>query len=179
MYIYGASQEGINLQKKLNDDYGIKVKAFIDTKKNGDFIVPIEQVPKDAVIVISPQYQTTALEIYYLLHTKYNRKNIYWYHEAEDNHIKKTSFLDQCCTLCDTWGNLVMPHIEYHIVDNCNLNCRGCSHFSPLYETTEEQFESKIHNIDMLLQKFSNVARLDILGGAAPFKRFNQLYYRN
>lgn len=25
-----------------------------------------------------------------------------------------------------------LPYIEYHVSDHCNLNCRGCVHFSPL-----------------------------------------------
>ena len=28
----------------------------------------------------------------------------------------------------------MIPYIELHIVDHCNLNCVGCSHFSPLAE---------------------------------------------
>ncbi len=26
----------------------------------------------------------------------------------------------------------VLPKLETHLVDHCNLNCKGCSHFSPL-----------------------------------------------
>ncbi|WP_026504718.1 4Fe-4S cluster-binding domain-containing protein [Butyrivibrio sp. NC3005] len=58
-----------------------------------------------------------------------------------------------------------MPHIEFHIVDNCNLNCAGCSHFSPLFNGTKESFNEKIINVEKLLKKFSCIARLDILGG--------------
>ena len=26
----------------------------------------------------------------------------------------------------------MIESLEYHITDHCNLNCAGCSHFSPL-----------------------------------------------
>ena len=26
----------------------------------------------------------------------------------------------------------MINYIETHLVDHCNLNCKGCSHFSPL-----------------------------------------------
>ena len=28
--------------------------------------------------------------------------------------------------------------IEYHVIDKCNLNCKGCSHFSNLKSTNKE-----------------------------------------
>lgn len=164
MYIYGASREGRLLKQKLKKEYGIAINGFLDTYKVADDIVSLNDVPRDAIIIISPQFQQTAIDIYNKLKSL-GRKNIYWYHNAKDNHINKYDFLNECCTPCDNWGNLIMPHIEFHIVDNCNLNCRGCSHFSPLYTETKESVDNKIMNIDKLLKKFSNIARLDILGG--------------
>jgi hypothetical protein len=35
-----------------------------------------------------------------------------------------------------------MKYLEHHIVDHCNLNCIGCSHFSPLAEKWFEDFET-------------------------------------
>ena len=35
-----------------------------------------------------------------------------------------------------------MNYIEHHIVDHCNLNCAGCSHFSPLARPWIEDFET-------------------------------------
>lgn len=51
--------------------------------------------------------------------------------------------------------------VEYHITNHCNLNCMGCSHFSPLseqwfanvdeFEKDLKQLSSKIHIINLRL----------------------------
>lgn len=31
------------------------------------------------------------------------------------------------------FGNKIyLPYVETHLVDHCNLNCRGCTHFCPV-----------------------------------------------
>ena len=45
--------------------------------------------------------------------------------------------------------------LDIHLVDECNLNCRGCSHFSPLavpgqYRLTLEDFEIEIKRIQKI-----------------------------
>lgn len=44
----------------------------------------------------------------------------------------------------------MIPYLETHIVDQCNLNCRGCSHFSPLadiYFKPIEEFEQELKRL--------------------------------
>ena len=36
----------------------------------------------------------------------------------------------------------MIGYIEHHIVDHCNLNCKGCSHFVPLASKWEEDLET-------------------------------------
>lgn len=50
-----------------------------------------------------------------------------------------------------------MPHIELHISDKCNLNCRGCTHFSPLYNEIGAVFEEKIDDIKKIKRLFDEV----------------------
>ena len=47
-----------------------------------------------------------------------------------------------------TWldqEKFTLPYLEVNVVDGCNLNCKGCSHFSPLFGLDEvyrlEDFE--------------------------------------
>lgn len=35
----------------------------------------------------------------------------------------------------------MIPYLEHHIVDHCNLNCAGCSHFSPIADPWFEDIE--------------------------------------
>lgn len=59
-----------------------------------------------------------------------------------------------------------LPYIEYHVVDHCNLNCRGCVHFSPLVEGEEfaeyEQVESDLCQLKKLVPY---IEEIHILGG--------------
>ena len=53
------------------------------------------------------------------------------------------------------------PYIsfEYHLNDHCNLNCKGCDHFSPLAEekfTNYEQFEKDMFSLPIARE--NNVA---------------------
>lgn len=59
----------------------------------------------------------------------------------------------------------MIESLEYHIVDHCNLNCAGCSHFSPLAEhwfVDPEDFEREWKEVaDSSLE----IKRIRILGG--------------
>lgn len=54
--------------------------------------------------------------------------------ERQDIWIAKPEFykeplLENICTY-DAYHRL--PYLEFHVADHCNLNCKGCVHFSPL-----------------------------------------------
>lgn len=57
--------------------------------------------------------------------------------------------------------------LEYHLVDSCNLNCAGCSHYSslvnkPTYKTVEEI----VNEFNLLKSKVGNkLVNLRLLGG--------------
>ncbi len=55
---------------------------------------------------------------------------------------------------------------ELHLVDHCNLNCRGCTHFSPLAEKnflSKQDFEKDFCRLSDLTQ--GNVDYIHLLGG--------------
>jgi hypothetical protein len=59
------------------------------------------------------------------------------------------------------------PYIlETHLADHCNLNCKGCSHFSPLVGG-EVFTDIKIFKRDMarLRQLFDNIYEIRLMGG--------------
>ncbi len=48
------------------------------------------------------------------------------------------------------WGFNMIPYLETHIVDHCNLKCRGCTHFAPLadpYFKSIEEFENDLKRL--------------------------------
>lgn len=65
-------------------------------------------------------------------------------------------------------GKSFMPHLETHVTDICNLNCKGCSHFSNLCKEPSiynlQQFQKDLQRIDECF----DVIRFRLMGGE-PF----------
>lgn len=56
--------------------------------------------------------------------------------------------------------------IEFHIVEHCNLNCKGCIHFSPLADKcciSVKEFRNDIKKMAEITQ--GNIKTINILGG--------------
>jgi len=60
----------------------------------------------------------------------------------------------------------ILDYIEYDIVGHCNLNCKGCSHFSNL-QNEKEFISIKTYEKDLkrLSELFDTIKRIKILGG--------------
>ena len=63
--------------------------------------------------------------------------------------------------------NTLFPYIiETHLVDHCNLDCAGCSHFAPLVDgevyTDPDQFK---RDLARLAQIFEDVYEIRLMGG--------------
>lgn len=63
----------------------------------------------------------------------------------------------------------VLGYFEYHVSWNCNLKCKGCSHYSNLLRTPLfGDYNSYYHNLLRLKELFSNVETIRLMGGE-PF----------
>ena len=63
----------------------------------------------------------------------------------------------------------VLPYLEYHVSDYCNLKCKGCGHFSN--RVSEKQFPDISQfrrSLESLAKKFRNIALFRLMGGE-PF----------
>lgn len=63
----------------------------------------------------------------------------------------------------------ILPYIEYHVSDFCNLKCKRCGHFSNL--VTEKKFPDITefgNTLEKLRQKFRNIKIFRLMGGE-PF----------
>lgn len=67
--------------------------------------------------------------------------------------------MEKCSTL---------KYIEFHVVDRCNLNCNGCSHFAPMVKEDFDHFDSFNKDIHRLKELIENVEIIRLLGGE-PF----------
>ena len=72
-----------------------------------------------------------------------------------------------------------MPKLQYletHVVDQCNLNCRGCSHFSPIAKTNNYSFNEFEKDIYRLAELINEIEVFRLLGGE-PFIANNLTEY--
>jgi MoaA/NifB/PqqE/SkfB family radical SAM enzyme len=59
----------------------------------------------------------------------------------------------------------VLYHFEVHITDHCNLNCKGCAHFSNLCPPTFADLAEFEADMDRMAGLFSAVRQIYLLGG--------------
>lgn len=58
-----------------------------------------------------------------------------------------------------------LPYLELHLTDHCNLNCKGCGHFSPIaspYYADIVQYERDMKRLSRL---FYNIRTIRLMGG--------------
>lgn len=66
-------------------------------------------------------------------------------------------------------GRLVLDAVELHLVDRCNMNCAGCSHFSPFAPAWQADVETIVRDLTALKAKFvGGIRHVNLLGGE-PF----------
>lgn len=148
------------------------LKGFYDLNKNvileNQTILGAGEIDwKQDIIVITCDNTSLVANIYETL--KRNKvDDFYWYTGVKKSDISD-GFIESFCVSCSSWGALILPQAEMHVVDYCNLNCKGCSHFSPLFSRQQPDSEKRIHDIEILASKFSHVIKFFLMGGE-PFE---------
>jgi len=61
-----------------------------------------------------------------------------------------------------------LQYLEAHVVDKCNLNCKGCSHFSPIARKNSYSFDEFEKDIKRLTEILGGIKTFRLLGGE-PF----------
>lgn len=164
--IYGAGTRGKRIIKMWGDARDCEIAGFFDKEKIGSVMgIPIcslADAQQDVPVVISLAKGQLAAEISRNLREA-GFKKIYWYCE---NPYRDT-FQGQ---LVDTEGRdaSTLPYVEMHLSDMCNLNCRGCTHFSPLFHRVDADFASRMDDVKRLAGKVSHIMVFRLLGGE-PF----------
>ncbi|MCH5249290.1 MAG: radical SAM protein [Lachnospiraceae bacterium] len=62
----------------------------------------------------------------------------------------------------------VITKLEFDVCNVCNLNCRGCGHFAPIFKGEYVRVEDFQKQMDLLSRRFANVFRFRLMGGE-PF----------
>lgn len=58
-----------------------------------------------------------------------------------------------------------LSYLELHLTDHCNLNCKGCGHFSPLADKWFADISVFEKDMQRLAQLFSNITDMRLMGG--------------
>jgi len=170
VYVYGAGTAGKEFLEKSRKSLSdcVHVKGFIDKNKEGNVCgCPIvnADVPNEGdMIIIAIRDCRTAISVYRNL-SAIGKENIWWLKDEDIIPDKKIE--DQ---LFDTqlWSRGAVFQVEMHIVDTCNLNCRGCAHFSPIFKTNLPEINQRLADVNKLNEKIPYISRFYILGGE-PF----------
>jgi len=62
-------------------------------------------------------------------------------------------------------GRPVLDYLEFHLADHCNMNCAGCSHYSPCAEPRLASLESVRRDFARLREIFRSIRKVRLMGG--------------
>jgi hypothetical protein len=62
-------------------------------------------------------------------------------------------------------GIPTLRYVETHLVDHCNLNCKGCGHFCPIAPKWFCDLEDHANDMRQLSRLFSNIEKIRLMGG--------------
>ncbi len=172
MYIYGAGNIGKSLLNLLRNTYSHQLhqlNGYIDKNKNGSIenipIIPLKNVNINAVIIIAIGDINTVINIQKEL-KGYGYNNVWWFVNRWKKYGK--DFLYETCVSCKGWNGILLRQVEMHIMDACNLRCRGCTHFAPIFNNGIPDFSNRIDDVKNFSKKFGHIIRFVLLGGE-PF----------
>jgi MoaA/NifB/PqqE/SkfB family radical SAM enzyme len=59
----------------------------------------------------------------------------------------------------------VLYHLDVHLTDHCNLNCRGCEHYSSISDPAFADVQRTVRDLERLAVLFDNIEQVYLLGG--------------
>jgi len=76
--------------------------------------------------------------------------------EGRAHRVARTAFTHRRPTLY---------HLDVHVTDHCNLNCRGCEHYSSVSDPVLADLASTVRDLTRLSELFESIEQLYLLGG--------------
>lgn len=64
-----------------------------------------------------------------------------------------------------SFGKPILEYLELHLTDQCNLNCKGCGHFSPIAPPRNADINQHERDMQRLSQLFHNIDTIRLMGG--------------
>lgn len=173
--IYGFGRFGRKIYDCLKKEPGINIVNIIDNRYQdkeidddaidklcslSEFMEHKVEVDNIIVAILNPRDAFSAWESIKDLGITIYRVPTMFFDFFEE--IKASEVL---ASLIDITKNN-LPYLEMHIQDNCNLNCKGCAHYAPLFEDNELSFEEFERDIKQLRSIFSgDIFEIRLMGG--------------
>jgi hypothetical protein len=77
----------------------------------------------------------------------------------------RNSARQACRRALRAMGRPVLPYVEVHLTDHCNLNCRACGHYSPLAVERYADLAKFGDDLRRLIELFYRIEVLRLMGG--------------
>ena len=172
--IWGAGNFGQYVGKQLLENKEIEIINFIDKNRYGEEILGIKIIsPGKFMMELQTKVDIllvafmNGIEIYNELQLDKKIKlgfikNCLFTQKIE---LKREILEDENIFWIEDRTKPLLPTLETNIVDFCNLNCKGCSHFSNLYQKGEMvSFENFKNDLRQIANNV-HICRLNLLGG--------------
>lgn len=170
IYIYGAGNRGKELCCLIEKRYSesICIEGFLDKYREGNIgpykiSLSSNGIPKNRKIVISIADFNVALQTAMELSAR-GAEAVYWF-DMKKERARYLDFFSEQCVSCNGWHEDALLHVEFHAMDACNLNCVGCTHFSPIFPMEKPNTKERLADLALLRKKISGIADLYIMGG--------------
>jgi len=169
--IYGTGFYGTKALKTISNYENISVIGYADSFKRGEANgLPILDLKEwkeknettDVYVVIAIANFGGPVRIYWEL-KQLGYPHIFYY--LHKDYTSKDDFLNGECLDMGLITEETLPYVELHVMDSCNLNCVGCTHFSALFDEEIPDTERRIGDIEKLKSIFHNIFVIALLGG--------------
>lgn len=175
--IYGMGEFGQYIYSRINSMKDIVVTCFIDNyRKQGSTNLPVYTIEQYGKCRITDDIWVVNSNYYHL------GNMITSLHENgfDEVTVVKPELWEKVCSKCgelnihdyiyslDISYKAVLTKLEFHLCDHCNLNCSGCSHFSPIFSERFANIGDYEKNLIQLSSRYANILRFRLMGGE-PF----------
>ena len=169
--VYGAGYFGKKVYEKVSQYYSddINILRYIDEKKDGKVVdIPIIRLTEyntyEVPIIIALENRRTIKNVYGSLRN-IGATDIYMFLNRDNPRYVGNVFLDDECVKIVGDESEIIPHVETHAVDYCNLNCKACIHYSALYNKEEQDNSAIYSDIREIAELSKDILSFYIMGG--------------
>lgn len=173
VYIYGAGDVGKRAYRLFTRLFpsDLKIIGFIDEYKSGNiFNLPIMRIDevndRRTLVIIAIEDRNTARFVWNSL-KRALFSDIRYFVEKGSYLPSNIQDFKSYCMDCSNWkyDGATINGLEMHVVDYCNLNCKGCTHFSPIFPKVFPSYQERMAEIRNLAAKVEMIKLISIMGG--------------